>query len=205
MRALAHREAGDRVGAREAAAEATAIGERHAFPFWIVVGNLATALDLDRVTDPDAEDRVAALISVWRFAGVEVWTPAFLVEQGKVQLARGNAAGALVTLQESAELATRSGTMLYAAESMRLIGEARLALGDDAGSADLARAVEIASGQGARLFELRARTALRRHDPTQEDGTALAAVLTDVEAGGPLDSPLAPTADLDAAREALAT
>ena len=44
-------------------------------------------------------------------------------------------------------------------------GEARLASGDDAGADDLLRSAVVAAEQGARLFELQARTSLFRLVP----------------------------------------
>jgi hypothetical protein len=205
MRALVHREAGDAVGARAAASEAAAIGDRHGFAFWTLAGNLAGVLDPAIAHEPETEDRVAALMNVWRFAGMDAWTPAFLVEQGKGQLVRGNLKAALATLEEGAAIAERTGSLLVAAESARLIGEARLQLGDRAGVESIASAAQIAAEQGTKLFELRARTALRRHDPSQQDGAVLAALLAEVESGGAHDSPLAPVVDMDAARTALGT
>jgi class 3 adenylate cyclase len=203
MAALTHREAGDIAGARAAAREAVAIGERHGIQFWTIAGNMTLALDPELINDAGHEDLMAGRMTVWRFTGVDAWTPAFLVEQAKLQLLAGNVEGALTTLEQSRELAHESGGLLYAAETERLRGEAQLRLGDASGVERIADAVGIAAEQGTKLFELRARTALRRHDPAREDGKALAALLAEIEQGGPMDSPLAPRADIDAARAAL--
>jgi predicted ATPase len=164
---------------------------------------MAVALDPDLIHDPEHEDLMAGRMTVWRFTGVDAWTPAFLVEQAKLQLLAGNVEGALTTLRQSRELAHASGGLLYAAEIERLMGEAQVRLGDASGVERIAAAVGIAGEQGTKLFELRARTGLRRHDPAREDGKALAALLAEIEQGGPMDSPLAPRADIDAARAAL--
>ena len=203
MRTVMHRQANDREGARAAAREMVELGERHGFTFWTLTGNLTLALDAAQRCEEGGQDRAEALLSVTRFTGADVWTPAYLYELARAHGARGDHEAAIRTLEESAQLADRTGSQIYASETARLLGESRLALGDRSGLAEIQAAAKIAQEQGTRLFELRARTALRRHDPSMEDGTELAAVLAEVERGGALDSPLAPRADIDAARAAL--
>ena len=205
LRSLVYRLLGDLDRAAASADDVIAVGERHEFPFWTLCGNLAQVLTDARRGVSDALDRVAALVQVWRFTGVDVWTPYFFMEHGAGLLASGDPAAALAALEQSAEVGEQTGALLFAAETARLTGEARLQLGDRSGVANLAAAAKIAAEQGARLFELRARTALHVHEPTPETAVALADVLRQVEGGGPLDSAFAPVADLTAARSALST
>lgn len=205
MRTVVHRQADDRAGGRAAAEEVKRVGERHGFAFWTLTGNLAVAfLDAQEGAEGGL-DRAETLLNVWRFTGADAWTPAYLYDVARAYVAHGDHAAALRCLEESEMIGTRTGSLIFASETARLLGEVRLATGDRSGVANLAAAVKIAEEQGARLFELRARTLLHRHDPSLEDGVMLAAVLAEVEQGGDLDSPLAPRADIEAARAALST
>ena len=203
MRSLMHRLLGNLDAASEAAVQTVEVGERHQFPFWTLCGNLAQALTDARAGRPDARDRIEALVNVWRFTGVDVWTPYFLMDQGAGLLALGDPTAALAVLEQSAEIAERTGAGLFSAETARLTGEARLSLGDRSGVASLAAAAKVAAEQGATLFELRARTALQVHDPSPETAAELTRVLAVIETGGATDTSLAPLADLEAARAAL--
>jgi predicted ATPase len=68
-------------------------------------------------------------------------------------------------LEEAWARVERTGERWFAAEILRLEGEANLALGRDRlarAKACFARALETAAGQGARLWELRAALSLAR-------------------------------------------
>jgi hypothetical protein len=204
IRAVVHRDLDDFARSDDAAAEVIELGDRHGFTFWTLAGNLAAALNGALRGEASADDRVGALLMVWRFSGVDLWLPYFLTQYGRAQLRRGDCDSALVTLGEAAAVAERTSSLLFGAETARLTGLAHVARDDHAaGTASLAAAVELAAAQGAAFYEMRARTALRLHDPAQDDGTRLAELLADIEGAGPADGVLRPTADIDAARSAL--
>jgi class 3 adenylate cyclase len=205
VRSLMHRLLGDFEGASASAQDAVDIGDRHGFPFWTLAGNLATALTDARCAVPGAQDRVEALVQVWRFTGVDVWTPYFAMEHGMTLLLGGDTAAALAAFEQGVEVGERTGSLLFAAETARLIGETRLQMGDASGLASLEVAAKTAAAQGTRLFELRARTAIQHHDPSPAHAVELQAVVDAMAGGGRTDGLLAPTADLEAARAALAT
>jgi class 3 adenylate cyclase len=203
IRAVVHRDLDEYARSDAAVAEVIEVGDRHGFAFWTLAGSIASALNGALTGAEGTDDRLEALLNVWRFSGVDVWMPYFLTQRARAQLRRGDCEAALAGLREAATTGERTGSLLFAAETARLTGEARLAQGDAAGTADLSAAVKLAAEQGASLFELRARTSLRRHDAAQEDGSRLATLVAEIEGAGPDGGELQPSADLDAARSVL--
>jgi len=166
--------AGDHEAADADVAELLELAERHGFMFFTLYGQLQktiAALRSGATADPDA---VAQSLALWRIAGGELWVPAFLTQIATHQLAAGNLDDARASLQEAEAISGRCGVGYWAAETARVLGEARLAAGDAAGLSNLREGAELAARQGALVFELRARTALSRavDDREERDGLA---------------------------------
>ncbi len=84
---------------------------------------------------------------------------------GQIRMAAGDIDGALTLFDDALQLARRNKEMFYVAEIMRLIAQASLALPDpDRSRAEhfLLEALEVARGQQAKFWELRAAAALAR-------------------------------------------
>ena len=141
-------------------AELLELAERHGFMFFTLYGHLQAAIATLRPGAGADLDRVTQSLALWRLAGGELWVPAFLTEIAEQRLRRGDHEAAREALREAEEISERSGARYWAGETARLHGECRLAAGDRGGVEDLGAAADLAARQGARLFELRARTSL---------------------------------------------
>jgi class 3 adenylate cyclase len=154
--------AGDYAAADAEVAELLEIAERHGFMFFTLYGQLQSTIATLRPGGTADAEAVTQALALWRIAGGELWVPAFLTQIATHQLERGEPEGARASLREAEAISGRSGAHFWAAETARVLGECKLAGGDAAGVEDLREAVELAAGQGALVFELRARTALSR-------------------------------------------
>ena len=177
LQVILHRLEGSAAAAADEAEELLRLSERHGFRFWGMTGNVNAAIGAADRGEPEGLDRLAVALTVWRAAGAAVWTPYLLTEQGARLLAADDVADAIECLDEAAALAERTKACYFLAETLRLRGISRIRLGDDAGSADLADAAEVARRQGAKAFELRARMAAYDHTADAAARTALADVL----------------------------
>ncbi len=97
-----------------------------------------------------------------RAFGINAVWPWFLALLAEAQAALGQTDDALASLEEAQDWAQRNGEALYAAETQRIKGE--LLATSDAEQAErcLLQAVEIARGQQAKIWELRAATSMCR-------------------------------------------
>src|SRR5207245_691026 len=152
--------AGDLDGASAGTHEIREIAERHGYLFWNVCANVHDAIIATRRGDAAGLPQLAMHVGIFRALGAEVLAPTFLTEQSYAHLVTGEYDAALATLRAAEALTERTGAGFVHAETIRLIGLARLSLGDENGVDDLWSAVRIAREQGARLFELRALTSL---------------------------------------------
>jgi class 3 adenylate cyclase/tetratricopeptide (TPR) repeat protein len=155
-------QAGDYEAADAEIAELLELAGRHGFMFFTLYGQLQDTLATLRPGETADPDAVTQALALWRIAGGELWVPAFLTRVATHQLERGDVDEARASLREAEAISGRSGARFWAAETARVLGEFRLAAGDAAGVENLREAVELAVRQGARVFELRARTALSR-------------------------------------------
>ncbi|HEX6227954.1 MAG TPA: adenylate/guanylate cyclase domain-containing protein [Solirubrobacterales bacterium] len=160
--------AGDYEAADAEVAELLELAERHGFMFFTLYGQLQNTIATLRQGGAAEADAVTQALALWRIAGGELWVPAFLTEVAKYQLEGGELDSARSALREAEAISRRSGAGYWGAETARVLGETRLAAGDAAGVEELRRAVELAEQQGARVFELRARTSLSRAVGGQE-------------------------------------
>jgi len=136
--------------------QVAAVGQRHGFFFFTFAAGFHAAV-VRALTAADGYDDLVAAAAMWRAAGMDVWYPWVLTMVADAAGRHGRWAEALVTLDQAATEAARTGSNFFLAETIRLRGLARLATGAaDAGAADLAQAAATARSQGARVFELRA-------------------------------------------------
>jgi hypothetical protein len=167
MLALGWWNAGLESEARRAFAEIRTLLDRHGLASYEVLSTMQDAMTAVRYGPSEAGvvDRCAVMVEVWKATGVLVFLPCFgsVVVAGR--LAEGDALGAIALADEYLAAAARMGAHYWDAPLLRMRGEARLASGDDAGADDLLRSAVVAAEQGARLFELQARTSLFRHVP----------------------------------------
>lgn len=138
------------------------VAERHGFMLFTVYGQLQQRIAAVREGATEKAEAVTQALALWRVASGELWVPAFLTETARHQLKGRDLDGARASLREAEAISGRTGAPFWAAETARVLGEARLAAGDPGGVDDLRGAVELAARQGALVFELRARTALNR-------------------------------------------
>lgn len=127
-----------------------------------------------------------------RKAGSLLWIPSLLAAEAEALGRMGQGAAAGGRLDEAIGLAETTGAYWDMAEMHRVRSTLLTAAGDTAGAeAALLRACDLAAQQGARLFALRAATALARlHDGGERRASLLRPALTGVdaaEAGADLD------------------
>jgi predicted ATPase len=92
-----------------------------------------------------------------------VWRPWILTLLGDACRMAGQRQAALEHLAEARRLAEERDQRWFLAETLRLTGDVRLAMGDSAGAeASYAEALALARRQSAKLWELRARISLSR-------------------------------------------
>jgi serine/threonine protein kinase/predicted ATPase len=138
-----------------------------------------------------------------RELGSEVARPHFLGALAQSMIEATRYAEALATVEEALDTVQRTGARYYYAELLRLRGECALAMGEPAARAEdlFWQAREIARGQEAKSFELRAAISLARFlatsDKSAEGRSGLAEVYNWFQEG--FD-----TEDLREARELLA-
>ena len=135
------------------------IGRRHGFAFWESCGEIHLAISehwLHRRADavPSAQRHAA----IWELIGGLAFLPYVLATVADIRVGMGEP-DAAAGFDASAELAERTGLRFYEAERLRLQA---LTLPLREGVGLLRRAWQVANGQGAWLFELRATLELAR-------------------------------------------
>lgn len=161
--AMTRRLDGDHEGAARLAGELIQLGERHGFALWGLAGAIQQGISAVHEGTPAALDRLAEDVSAWRLLlAADVWSPYWLTELAVAQRTVGRVDAAVRSLDEAIGIATATGTSFYAAETLRIRGEVRRDRGEEGGVADIERAVELASRQGATAFAARARASLER-------------------------------------------
>ncbi|OBA79601.1 cyclase [Mycobacterium sp. 1164966.3] len=161
------------------AAELTALGERHGFEVWQLVGvtcqTAALGLAaLDAGDQAGLHSHIATLTSLldsFRTFEAHLFVTGYDVILGRLLIGAGQPAAARERLELGRSLARRTGMCCYDAELLRLRAQTR----DDeaARRADIGAALELARRQGARLFELR--SALDDYELRGEEATSAVA------------------------------
>jgi predicted ATPase len=170
---------GDREAVLELQAELAAIAEEERFPIWA-----AGAKILHGWAAVDSGDGIAgaALIEEgvrdWQATGARLMLPYFEALLADATRRAGSPGEAAAQLRGALKRAEASGERWFAAELHRRLGETHATQGDAAkAQAEAAAALELACGQGARLWELRAALDLAGLLAERGDGKAAAARL----------------------------
>ncbi len=143
------------------------ISKRHGFAVWEGAGTLQLGVATALAGDADqAIGLLTAVLPLWQARGADLNRPYFLAGLAQAYRGTGQTNAALVTIQEAIDHATRHREHWFDAELYRLRGELMALQGGaaaEAAVADLARAVDIAKRQQAKLLELRAALGFHAH------------------------------------------
>ena len=134
---------------------------QHGLAQWIAFGSILRGWASARLRNDDGVDEIQSALEAYRSIGAEISRPHFLALLAEAVAARGRAREALELLDESLNLAERTGGRYYEAELHRLKGETLLKSGltSEAGN-HLRLALDVARRQRARTCALRARQSL---------------------------------------------
>jgi predicted ATPase len=103
------------------------------------------------------------VLIAYRATGAEVWVPHFIAFLAAAYQIAGEVGEALGSLDDALQVVERTGERWFAAELNRLKGELLMRQGNSEGAEELYhKALGIAGGQGAKLWELRAAASLVR-------------------------------------------
>ncbi len=165
---VVHQILGDRKGVKLRAAELLQISGEAGFRFWQAGATIlqAWAVAEEGDTDRGRTDLQRGLRD-WRSTGARYMSPYFAALQAQIEMRAGDAAEAIRLLEEAQEEIERTNERWFAAEVLRLQGEAVLQSGTERGkkAAECFReALATARAQGARFWELRAAIGLARLD-----------------------------------------
>jgi predicted ATPase len=154
----------DPPGVRRRAAALAALCAEQGFPFWGAAGEIFQGWAVAEQGRPaEGGARIEEGIAAYRATGAAVLLPYWLALLADARGASGRAAEGVALLGEALDRSDATGERWFEAELLRLKGEALLRLCDrDRAEACLLRALSVARGQGARLWELRAAVSLAR-------------------------------------------
>jgi len=158
---------GDWQAARETSEALISLATEQRIVFWIGPGHVYHGWAVAGAGEPEAGVTEAREgVAGWRATGAEAFVPTMLALQAEAQREAGEPAQAsLAVLDEGIAVANKIGERWYEAELHRLRGECLLTLATPdqaAAEAAFVRALEVARGQGAKMWELRAATILAR-------------------------------------------
>jgi predicted ATPase len=162
----AHHFRREREAVRELAEELLPLAKEQSFPYWLAAGTILWGWAL--ADEGRSETGIAALrdgIAAWRATGAELYMPYHLALLAEAEAKDGRATEALSRLAEALARATKTGERWFDAELHRLKGGVLSSLrGGDRAEAEACfrRALEVARGQDARMWELRAAAELAR-------------------------------------------
>jgi class 3 adenylate cyclase/predicted ATPase len=162
----AHHFRREREPVRMLAEELVLLAKEQSFPYWLAAGTILKGWAL--ADGGRSEAGIAALrhgIEAWRATGAELYMPYHLALLSEAEAKGGQSTEALSRLAEALARATRTGEGWFDAELHRLKGRVLSSLhGGDPAEAEgcFRQALEVARGQGARMWELRAAADLAR-------------------------------------------
>jgi serine/threonine protein kinase/predicted ATPase len=152
----------DDAAATETARDLRRLGEKYGLPVYVAFGDafLATV-----TATPDSLGALVQASHVIRdmFGFKAMTVHVTMLRRAELELAMGNARAARATAEEALAWVRDRGEYFFESEALRTRGDAERALGDVAAAeASYRAAIEVARGQEARLFELRAANSLSR-------------------------------------------
>ena len=141
-----------------------AAAEQHGFPYWIAeAAILRGELELRRGNAAGAAAMMLEGIAAQRAGGASFWRAHYALQLGTALEQSGQPGEALAILDRAILAAEQTDDRWYLAELFRKRGLLRLAdkpVDPALGDADLAKSLEIARAQNAKLWELRAAVAI---------------------------------------------
>jgi adenylate cyclase len=163
---LLHQLRGDVTATREVAHSIIALSTEHGFPQWLAVGRILEGwAEAQEGPGPVSAQRVRRAIDEYRATGNDLYVAYFLCVLAALQLQCGAAAEGLETVNAVSAITGERRAGLMEAELTRVHGELLLAAAPGA-AAEAERAfrnaIDIARGQKARSWELRATVSLSR-------------------------------------------
>lgn len=170
----------------EVAGELSALGARHGFVMFSTWAAIFQAISAARSGGPAA--LLDGALMAWRSSGVDAWETWAATLSAEWKLSHGDLTGGLAEIDHAVEDEERRGATIYAAETRRVRGLIRVAMGDGDGVDDLDLAVEIARAQGSAFLELRAATTRRAMAPERGADADIEALVRRLEPEAP-DAP----------------
>jgi predicted ATPase len=163
---LVHQLRGEGALVRELAESIITLSTERGFPQWLLFGKVFDAwFQAEQGGGEAAIAQLRGAIAEYRATGNELYVPGFFSLLATTLLKHGAADEGLVTVADAQTMADATGTRLWDSDYHRLKGELLLARDPAAGQdAEIAfrQAMEIARGQSARSWELRAAVSLGR-------------------------------------------
>lgn len=169
---------------RTVSAGAVEVSERAGLPFWGGVARIFAGSARISQGDPDALREVIDGLVLAGETGSRAAEPMFLALLAEAQHRAGRFDDAASTVAMALAAAADTGQLFWDADLHRLDGELVLARGGPSAEAEARfhRALEIATGQEARAFALRAATSLARMASARGERAAARALLEPVYA-----------------------
>jgi adenylate cyclase len=161
-----HAMRGERQAALEGAEALIALSSEHGFQYWVGIGTVARLREL--AEQGKLQEGIAgmrAILEALRAGGAVMDSDEILTFLAELHGRAGQAEEGLALIAEAQEFVAKTGQRVNEAEAHRLKGELLLARSpsDPAGAeASFRKALEIARGQSAKSWELRAATSLAR-------------------------------------------
>ena len=154
----------DPAGVRRRAAALVELCAEQGFPFWGAIGAIFQGWTVAEQGRPaEGGERIEEGIAAYRATGAAQFLPYWLALLADTWRASGQAEEAVALLGEALDRSEATDERWLEAELLRRQGEGLLQLGDrNRAETCLLRAISVARGQGARLWELRAAVSLAR-------------------------------------------
>ena len=155
---------GDIVGLNERAEQLVAVTTERRFPFYGALGTISRGWV--KVKNGDVAEGISLLrsgSSATRATGAELWMPYYIALLARACEIAGQIEEAVTLLDEALQVVERTGECWFAAELNRHKGQLLLQEGHTEAAEELyCKALSIAVGQEAKLWELRAAASLAR-------------------------------------------
>ena len=163
---MVHQLIGDIATLRELADSMVALSTEHGFRQWLAFGRIVESwIMAEQGRVDEAIARIRRDIGEYCATGTSLWLPCFQGLLADACLKRGRTVEGLETVTEALVIADATGSRLWVPEFQRLRGELLLASGRGAepdAEAEFRQAIEMARGQSAKSWELRAALSLSR-------------------------------------------
>jgi class 3 adenylate cyclase/tetratricopeptide (TPR) repeat protein len=162
--AAMHHDLGDVHLAHELAGRLTELATEKGFLFWLAIAQVVSGHAMVGGGNAAAGiEKIDQGLTLFRNIGAKTPYSYYASYLGEAYIATGRRGQAIEVLESALDMARTNVDRNYEPEILRLLGEARHSLGAvDAARSDLRDALDLAHGQGAKLFELRAATSLAR-------------------------------------------